>query len=1078
MLDITTITRQNVTSVVGYYSDAKDDYYSKDSSFTSWQGTGAEALGLSGDVESARFKELLVGEIDTFTHMQRHVGDAKKERLGYDLTFSAPKGVSMQALIHGDKTIIEAHEKAVAAAVREAEKLAQARTTRQGKSVTQNTNNLVVATFRHETSRALDPDLHTHAFVMNMTQREDGQWRALKNDELMRNKMHLGDVYKQELALELTKAGYELRYNSKNNTFDMAHFSDEQIRAFSRRSEQIEKGLAAMGLTRETADAQTKSRVSMATREKKTEHSREEIHQEWASRAKTLGIDFDNREWQGHGKPLEADIARNMAPDFTSPEVKADRAIQFAVKSLSERDASFERQKLIQIANKQVLGHATMADVEKAYLKAVQKGAIIEGEARYQSTLKVGASVMAETLTRKEWIDSLTNSGMRADKARFAVDDGIKSGRLKKTSHRVTTVEGIRLERSILTIESRGRGKMPRQLTAEIAGQLLAGKTLKQEQMRAVTEIVTSKDRFVAAHGYAGTGKSYMTMAAKELLESQGLKVTALAPYGTQKKALEDDGLPARTVAAFLKAKDKKLDEKSVVFIDEAGVIPARQMKQLMEVIEKHNARAVFLGDTSQTKAVEAGKPFEQLIKAGMQTSYMKDIQRQKNEVLLEAVKYAAEGNAARALKNITGVNELKEEAPRLAQLADRYLSLSSEQQDATLIISGTNASRKTLNDYIRGNLGLAGTGETFTLLDRVDSTQAERRDSRYFSKGQIIIPEQDYKNGMKRGESYQVLDTGPGNKLTVESSSGEQIAFSPRTHTKLSVYQAVSAELAPGDKVMVTRNDKTLDVANGDRFTVKTVEGEKLTLEDKKGRTVELDKRQASYLSYAYATTVHKSQGLTCDRVLFNIDTKSLTTSKDVFYVGISRARHEVEIFTDDKKSLASSVSRDSPKTTAAEIDRFFGLEARFKDIGRDTSLETRSAEKGLPEATGESMAFNQKPDEHNMTTGTDYQPVSNAEDAFHLKQNPMDDSVGLRRHEAQQNDAELAHDYAAADDQQWSAQEYADYEHYAEASDYDFDSSIYDDYAMPQTSQAEQSHTGKEHTHEHEHEEGGHEI
>ena len=104
MLDITTITRQNVTSVVGYYSDAKDDYYSKDSSFTSWQGTGAEALGLSGDVESARFKELLVGEIDTFTHMQRHVGDAKKERLGYDLTFSAPKGVSMQALIHGDKT--------------------------------------------------------------------------------------------------------------------------------------------------------------------------------------------------------------------------------------------------------------------------------------------------------------------------------------------------------------------------------------------------------------------------------------------------------------------------------------------------------------------------------------------------------------------------------------------------------------------------------------------------------------------------------------------------------------------------------------------------------------------------------------------------------------------------------------------------------------------------------------------------------------------------------------------------------------------------------------------------------------
>ena len=125
-----------------------------------------------------------------------------------------------------------------------------------------------------------------------------------------------------------------------------------------------------------------------------------------------------------------------------------------------------------------------------------------------------------------------------------------------------------------------------------------------------------------------------------------------------------------------------------------------------------------------------------------------------------------------------------------------------------------------------------------------------------------------------------------------------------------------------------------------------------------------------------------------------------------------------------------------------------------------------------------GESMAFNQKPDEHNMTSGSDYQPVNNAEDAFHLKQNPMDDSVGLRRHEAHHNDAELAHDYAAADDQQWSEQDYADYEHYAEAAEYDFDSSIYEDYAMPQTSQAEQRQAGKEHSHEHEHEEGGHEI
>ncbi|WP_407249282.1 hypothetical protein [Klebsiella pneumoniae] len=118
--------------------------------------------------------------------------------------------------------------------------------------------------------------------------------------------------------------------------------------------------------------------------------------------------------------------------------------------------------------------------------------------------------------------------------------------------------------------------------------------------------------------------------------------------------------------------------------------------------------------------------------------------------------------------------------------------------------------------------------------------------------------------------------------------SDGQKISFSPRTHKNLSVYTSVAAELAVGDKVMVTRNDKTLDVANGDRFTVTgTTEKGTFTLTNAKGREIELDQKQAAYLSYAYATTVHKAQGLTCDRVLFNIDTRSLTTSKDVFTLG-----------------------------------------------------------------------------------------------------------------------------------------------------------------------------------------------
>jgi conjugative relaxase-like TrwC/TraI family protein len=242
-------------------------------------------LGLSGEVEQARFRELLDGRISDSTKLMRTVeADGKvvsKERLGYDLTFSAPKGVSLQALVHGDASIIEAHDKAVAAAIREAERLSQARITVNKKTGTENTNNLVVAKFRHETSRALDPDLHTHAFVLNMTQRSDGEWRALKNDGVFNSSMFLGNVYKAELARELEKAGFQLRYE-RNGTFDLAHFSDEQIREFSSRSQQIEAALAAKGLDRSTASYAEKNQAALATRDKKQGGiDREELRQVW-----------------------------------------------------------------------------------------------------------------------------------------------------------------------------------------------------------------------------------------------------------------------------------------------------------------------------------------------------------------------------------------------------------------------------------------------------------------------------------------------------------------------------------------------------------------------------------------------------------------------------------------------------------------------------------------------------------------------------------------------------------------------------------------------------------------------------
>lgn len=926
MIDITTITRQSLGKVVSYYADSADDYYSKDGTAMQWQGNGADSLGLEGEVQQERFRSLLDGRIDESTKIQRgSSGGAYKERLGYDLTFSAPKGVSLQALVHGDQAIVAAHDKAVAAAVREAEMLAMARTTENKKTSIENTNSLVVAKFRHETSRALDPDLHTHAFVLNMTQREDGQWRALTNDGIIQSAMHIGNVYKAELAKELELAGFMLRYE-RNGTFDLAHFSDHQIRQFSARSQQIEEALAAKGLDRMTATHAEKNQAALATRGKKDlSVDRDELRAVWRERSKALGIDFHSREWAGAGAN-HGNTTRNSVPtpQLDKPlEYHADKVLEFAVKSLTERQSIVGERELMQVALKHGFGRLSVDDVRAAMTRRVESGHLIQEQPLYVSRNPAERSKAvkdAPQLTKAEWVSELVKMGRSRSEAVRLVSEGIAKGRLESVEPRFTTHIAQRREREVLQIERMGRGSVTPRMTQEQAKAFIESKSLKPEQEKAVLRIVGSENQFSAVQGFAGVGKSYMTVAAKEALESSGLKVTGLAPYGSQVKALQGEGLEARTVQSFLKAKDKKIDADTVVFIDEAGVIPARQMHELMKTIQDSGARAVLLGDTEQTKAVEAGKPFEQLMKAGMETSYLTDIQRQKNPELLKAVQLAANGNSKDSLAHVTSILNEPKAGDRYAQMVKEYAALTPDQRERTLIVTGTNASRKALNEGVRQELGLKGQGTTYPLLNRLDTTQAERKHSKYYEKGAVIVPEQTYKNGLTRGKQYTILDTGPGNLLTVRSADGETLQFSPARYGKISVYSVEKTELAPGDRVRIQRNDAQLDVANGDHFKVKEVGRDTLVLEAK-DRSITLDPKSSMFLSLAYATTAHSAQGLTCDKVMINLETTSRTTTKDVYYVAISRARHEALIYTDNYRSLDKAVSQINGKTAALEI-------------------------------------------------------------------------------------------------------------------------------------------------------------
>ena len=918
MLTITVLGGRDPRRRASYYQGGGEGHLTGESVVSEWQGKGAAALGLLGDVNEELFCELLAGRLSSdgpALGKSTHHRDSRRAAL--DLTFAAPKSVSLQGLVGRDEDVIRAHDHAVARAVALAEGRSQARKRVRGKQCAQDTKNLVVAKFRHETSREGDPHLHTHALVLNLTQRADGEWRAIHNDEIVKAAPYLGATYRAELASELVRLGYALRHG-REGFFELAHIDRRELAAFSRRTDAIQKHLRGGGLTPQYASFEQRQRARDETRPRRAPQSRDALQKEWQARARDLGIDFSRAREGGRaraalGRTLTADLALFAAAQG------ARRSVRFAVAHLTERQATVSEQDLVEVALKCAMGSATLADIEREIERQTASGFLIREAPLYQ----VADLSSERARSRSGWVAVLIEHGMTRGAARKRVDEAIAGGGLLLIERRYTTQTALEREKRILKIEREGRNRVTPVLSLEVVASRLGSSDLSIGQRDAVTLIATTRNRIVGIEGYAGTGKSHMLDVARRLLEERGHRIVALAPYTAHVRALRELGVEARTVASFLAAKERSLDSRTILVLDEAGTVPTRHMDQLFRLAERKDSRVVVLGDTMQTKAIEAGRPFDQLTEAGMRTAFMHDIKRQEDPMLREAVALAAKGEAAASLARIREIREIPDHHERRAAIAADYAGMPPEERARTIVLSGTNEARREINRAVREKLGLEGQGFEYATLVRRDTTAAERGFAKNYTPGEFIQPERDYpRAGLRRGALYEVLENGPANRLTVRGEAGETLAFNPMTCPHLSLYEGAQAELAPGDRVRITRNDARLDLANGDRFTVEKVSPEKVTLGDGK-RSVELAADGPLHLDHAYATTVHSSQGTTADRVLIDVATQSRTIAKDVYYVAISRARHEARIYTNELAKLPLAIEREHPKHAALDLER-----------------------------------------------------------------------------------------------------------------------------------------------------------
>lgn len=926
-----------------YYGDQEDDYYSKDGTAALWQGKAAEKLGLSGAVDNKRFQSMLAGNLGHGIKVGASVRKDSKARSGLDLTISAPKSVTLQALIGGDERVIAAHDKAVTEAMAHAENhLAEARQTINGINHVEKTGNLIIAKFRHETARAIDsdappdPQLHTHCIIMNATQREDGSWAALQNDKLVKLRPFLDAIYMASLDRELQAIGYEVRY--ENGHIELAHITRKQIETFSKRQTQIAKNLnETQGIDINDASRLQRETALLATRQRKTkDYSRTELHADWVKQAKEAGMSLNAEHTQAKERTAKAPKA--PALDNEGRQRIADMAAIWAIKHLAERETVMSHTALLSAAVRHAAGLTTVEQIEQSLAKLQAQGKLIVRPEHYVSN----TDLKGRARTREGWAKEYARvKKIPLAKAFEAVNNAIEKGRLSHVEKSYATVAALKSEESILDMEKNGRNTVETIMDPEALKAALDDTTLTPGQKDAIELMLSEKDQIVGIQGLAGTGKSFALQSTQKLLNEQGFKMVALAPYGAQVINLRKDGIQAKTVASQLTATDKErlesqLGEKTVVVIDEAGVIPVRQMEQLLKQLQPSGARIVLLGDTAQTKAVEAGRAFAMLQENGMKTALMGDIQRQKDEKLKKAVELAATGQAKESLSLIDRVAEIPDKfkegesgeierdcTARYETIANEYVALSPADQEKTLIVTGTNASRKDINERIHAYRGLAGKGQTFNLLTRHDTTRMQRRHAKYYTVGDIVLPERNYKNGLNRGELYKVIQCDiKKDRLMVRSlSDNKEIEINPKLMSKLSVYHHHEAELSAGDVVRVTRQNAQLDLANGERYEILKVTENSVTIGDKTGRSITLPADEPLHLDYAYATTAHSAQGLTCDRVFYNAESFSRTTAQDTYYVSISREKHEVVVFTDNKGKLPDAVARMPYKGLAHDL-------------------------------------------------------------------------------------------------------------------------------------------------------------
>lgn len=856
-----------------------------------WQGRLAEKFGLAGAVAAEEFARLsqgqhpqtgeqLVRQRASYEYKDGEGNSIKtmEHRAGWDATFSAPKSVSLTALVGGDYRVREAHREAVRTALEHLEHYTMARI--GGNHPAEPTGKFVAAKFEHDTARPVDgyaaPQLHTHAVVFNMTERENGQFRALQPQSLFASQQFATAIYQSELTYRLRQLGYEITVG-RSGAPEVKGYTQEYLDASSPRSQQIREYLERTGRNgKEAAEI-----AAHSTRDHKEIHSLGEV---MAAHRKLAG-EYGNQAEAVVGAAQERARAQNQE---VNPQQRVRESITFSRDKNFEREAVVDERALVRDALRRGMGYVTYSQVRANLNSRVTSGEF-------------------QTVKRQ----------------------GNMPGR------KFTTARTIEAEREIIYRVREGQRQVESVTNRPEAYQIAQDHpNLNRAQRTVVEEVLSSTDRVQGLQGFAGAGKTTTLSVLRAAAEGHGYEVQGFAPTSRAAKQLREAGIEAGTLQAFLasaRPNEITAETRRLYFVDESSLASTRQVREFLTRLGP-NDRVLLIGDTRQHQGVEAGRPFEQLQQAGMRTARLDEIVRQRDPTLKSAVELLAHGQSAAALDRLQSqgrVQEIANPRERIRTIARTY----AESPANTLIVSPDNASRRELNNAVRSELKTNGTLSTEDyglriLVQRQDMTGAERAWANHYEMGDIVRYARGSKAaGIDAGSYAKVAAVDASqNLLTVQKDSGEFITYDARRLAGVSVFRETAHDFSVGDRIQFTAPDKSLGVANRDLAVIESISPDgKIAARLDDNRQIEFNSAEHRHFDHGYAVTSYSAQGLTSERVLIHADTSvhpDLLSSR-FGYVAVSRASHEATIFTDDVAKLAHQLGAEVTKTAALETNQ-----------------------------------------------------------------------------------------------------------------------------------------------------------